>query len=836
MMTDVTQARRIAVLEVLRGELTEDEACAREACDRQTYRSWERSLLTGKLRADDGELTSAALRQGGRIIRDRWGVAHCTGESIGDLCFAAGVAQAQDRLWQLDYRRRLASGQLAAILGEKHLATDREHRTIGFRRIVEQSELPVLEAEAAEALTGYAAGVNAWMDVVRHNLPIEFDVLEYEPEPWTVTDSLAILRYFWWTLTGRLSQLVAAERLLRGASPQLCEWFMTPETISTIVPGHGDTAAGWAEGLQASGSAAADDPSSIPGSNNWVAGRQLLQSGGPVLAADPHWPLSFPDMWYEQHLCGAGLDVIGPAYPGAPPVIFGRTRGMAWGRTNNVSSTRDLYHHQVDPADPDLYQTSSGRDRFATMSESIDVAGAAAVDHVFRMTADGQPIVNDLIPPVSADSDGPISLRWVGQEQIGDVQVLLDLGRAQSVEAAVDVFGQWRMSVWNSVVADAEGHVAYQMCGSVPKREIPTRGTRPAEELAHQWDGYWNTPVLPGECDPERGWVASANNPAILPGTEPPLYGTYADGYRYDRIARYLDGATLTAEQVGALQADNLSVRAQDLSGAVARQLDVVASQFAEGSQDAGITGEMACGLRAWNHCFDADQVGASIWSVLWPRLVEAVGHHVLPAFVAELNAGNAGRLTRHLLLNPDGAPRIEAQRGIGAESELGTGPRRPSDADADTALNLVALTAAAAAEAAAYLRQVLGDDVSRWRWDRLQSMRMHHPLSRNDAARRVFDPPVIPCDGGSGVVHNRAARETPTGLEVTGGPSYRLVADLSTPHAMGCLLSGQSGQPGHRHYADQLALWPSGQWHPLCMDLQRIEDEAACEFSLKPA
>ena len=73
----------------------------------------------------------------------------------------------------------------------------------------------VLASEAAIVLEAYSAGVNAWIDRVgRDRLPIEFEILEYEPEPWEPADSLAILRYFWWTLTGRLSQLVAAERLL----------------------------------------------------------------------------------------------------------------------------------------------------------------------------------------------------------------------------------------------------------------------------------------------------------------------------------------------------------------------------------------------------------------------------------------------------------------------------------------------------------------------------------------------------------------------------------------------------------------------------------------------
>ena len=163
-------AQRSAVLDVLRDVQTQEQVCAHFDIDAAQYRSWEQSLLLGKLTPDGGHLASAALHDRASIVRDRWGVAHCRGDSVADLCFAAGVAQAQDRLWQLDYRRRLASGRLAQILGAGHVPTDRENRTLGFRRIVETHELPTLGTEAQEALTGFAAGVNAWTDVVADNL------------------------------------------------------------------------------------------------------------------------------------------------------------------------------------------------------------------------------------------------------------------------------------------------------------------------------------------------------------------------------------------------------------------------------------------------------------------------------------------------------------------------------------------------------------------------------------------------------------------------------------------------------------------------------------------
>jgi acyl-homoserine lactone acylase PvdQ len=213
--------------------------------------------------------------------------------------------------------------------------------------------------------------------------------------------------------------------------------------------------------------------------------------------------------------------------------------------------------------------------------------------------------------------------------------------------------------------------------------------------------------------------------------------------------------------------------------------------------------------LRAWNHRFDPDQAGAAVWTALWPRLVHRVGETVLDSFTAQLGAGNAGRLTRHLVL----------------------GGEAPSFFAAD----LAQLTGEAAETAMVYLSQALGADSATWSWERAQRLALCHPLSRCDAARRVFDPPVVRCAGGTGVVNNRSSRETPTGFEVSGGPSYRFGADLSESGGHGALLAGQSAQPGHRHYHDQLELWTQGRLHELPMLAEEIDSRRQSTTRLEP-
>ena len=173
--------------------------------------------------------STGQIEKGARVVRDKYGIPHIFALDVRELDFATGLVQAQDRLWQLDYRRRLARGRLAEVLGESVLRSDMELRTIGLLQAA-TLELASLDDSTLGSLNAYAAGVNRWIELALDTLPVEFDILGYEPEPWTPLDSIVILRYFWWTLTGRLPQIVAAERLIRYADPEVAAIMLSPES------------------------------------------------------------------------------------------------------------------------------------------------------------------------------------------------------------------------------------------------------------------------------------------------------------------------------------------------------------------------------------------------------------------------------------------------------------------------------------------------------------------------------------------------------------------------------------------------------------------------------
>ena len=311
----------------LRGEIDVEAAAVELGVDTNRVSSRRRSYLRRKLPRIDGEMR-AAVDGPVESARDAWGVAHIRANAIADGFFGLGYAMAQDRLWQLDHMRRLASGRLAEVLGQDALPEDRLHRTIGLRRSAEAAVDAAVD-EVLMVLESLSDGINAAMDASSGRLPVEFDVLGYEPEPWTPADTVAVWKWRWWMLTGRLGIIAVEEAGKRHLNPEQFDAFMKAEASEeTIVPS--------AEPANTRGHDTGE------GSNNWAVGSSRTSTGGAILATDPHNPVDLSRQWYQAQLTVPGIDAIGAFFLGTPGIYLGHTRGAAWGVTNHTASARDL--------------------------------------------------------------------------------------------------------------------------------------------------------------------------------------------------------------------------------------------------------------------------------------------------------------------------------------------------------------------------------------------------------------------------------------------------------------------------------------------------------------
>src|SRR5512139_210867 len=145
----------------------------------------------------NGSLRMKGLSAPVEVLRDRWGIPHIYAQNTPDLIFAQGFIHAQERLWQMEFNRRLVTGRLSEILGTVSIPLDRWMRTLSMRRVAE-SEVDLLDGESRLLAERYADGVNACMQ--SEPLPLEFRLLKHKPEPWTPADSLSWVKMMCWSL------------------------------------------------------------------------------------------------------------------------------------------------------------------------------------------------------------------------------------------------------------------------------------------------------------------------------------------------------------------------------------------------------------------------------------------------------------------------------------------------------------------------------------------------------------------------------------------------------------------------------------------------------------
>ncbi len=780
--------RRNVVLTWLRG-LTTDPRPRMSEIDPETLQRWSEDYFRSKLplAGSTTEVPVGPVQAPVRIRRDSWGIAHVSADSEHDLFFGLGYAMAQDRLWQMDYQRRLVRGQLAAVLGQRALASDRMMRTLGMGAAGDRA-WETASPEVRDVLTAFTSGINRWIDQAGSRLPIEFEILGYEPAPWHPADSIAIWKHRWWTLTGRLELIVLAEAARRLLPPELADAFFTVELADeTIVP---TSNASTAATLPGHGGPLDE------GSNNWVVGGSHTTTGAPVVCSDPHNPFSAPSQWFEAQLTCPSIDAAGAIYIGTPVLYLGRTRDVAWGLTNHAISVRDLYLEEPSSDHPGMYRDGIAWRPFEVDHQTIAVAGEPD-DHLeIRRTVRG-PVVNDILPGLDdLEVTAPVTLRWIGAEAPSGFDATLGLLRARSADDVLSALRRWPCPPLNFVYADRSGHIGYHAVGLVPRHGRPGYGLRHANNPDDAWNGFVAFDDLPHEENPVRGWIATANN---VPWSRDPDYlasGAWSDGYRARRIRERLTASDrLRPDEIAAIHGDVHSIRARELTPALLEMI---------GDGESPLARDAVRVLRSWDYEFTTESVGASIWTAFWTQWCLVLARARFPEALVEPATVRVAGIGRRLLLGE-------------------TVPWLP-DGDVPLAVRGAFNAALGALEAWG------GADVEAWRWGSLHQVVHPHPMGISDELRALYDTGPYPTSGGSSIVR-AAGHGLSVPFTVVSGSTYRFMADLGRPdHLQSTQTLGQSAHLGSPHYRDQTPLWLANDYHPFWMSegdvLAHLESE----------
>jgi penicillin amidase len=750
---------------------------------------------------------------------------------------------------------------MAEILGRRALERDIGARLLRFRGDVER-ELRHYHPHGPDIIRSFARGINAYVALTEARpelLPPEFELLGIRPGRWT--PEVVISRHAGWVQNvteevayGRMVARLGAERVKEFV------WFHPGDPEIALDPSIGEddlfadilaayraarspvefraedlAAAGrvdpaeslerleWAIGgaaRAANGMADRTRPARpaasssgrpgwigpLAGSNNWVIGPERSRSGRPLMANDPHRRLAIPSLRYWVHLVGPGWNVIGGGEPAIPGVSIGHNEHGAWGLTIYSLDSEDLYVYEIHPSDPRRYRYGDGWEPMTVVRERIPLRGGDTATVELEFTRHGPVLHRD----TAADRAYGLRAAWL---EVGGAPYLasLRMDQARSWEEFREACRYSHVPAENMVWAGVDGTIGWQVVGIAPVRPtwdglVPVPG-----DGRYEWAGYVPIEELPHASDPERGYLATANEARVPEGYphRKAVGWTWEDPFRGDRLHEVLGAAgSLDLEDTKRLQQDRLSIPARRLVPLLRRVRG-----------DAPAVERARRALLDWDLSLDPESPEAGIYVAWERRLRDRLRRILVPEEVRDELPWMSMKIVVDRLLEPDG-------RLLAPDDRSGRDPIRARDR--------IVLDELAAA--VAELQDRLGPDLEDWRYGqrRYKHVLLRHPLSAALGSEHGADLDVGPAPRGGNWYTVDA---TGGSDDQRFGASFRIIAEVGDwDSALGTQTPGQSGDPGSPYYANLFDRWARGEYFPVLFSRERIEAVAEGVLVLEPA
>ena len=735
----------------------------------------------------EGRLASSGLEAPVLVQRDATGHVTIEAHHRRDAAYATGFVHAQEQFLSMDIRRRLAAGELAALLGPIAIEPDQRHRPHRFRaharRLVGE-----LSPHEAETLRAYTQGVN---DALEQAVvwPFPYSTLLIPPEPWRMEDSLLNQFAMYLILQSGYWKVESAVGALTDVFDAEVAQFLRPDNTHYDAP---------LDGRDAPFHAKIPSPEQIdlrhiridaeqlhkvrmhweqPGSNALAVGHAHTTHSGALLANDMHLALLVPNIWFRMHLqwqnAGVSHMASGLTLPGGPWLIAGSNGHIAWGFTNSNIDTQDLI--MLGPDDAITYEEQPLEVRFAP-DRTVRTAHSA-----------WGPIIDE-------DANGrPRALHWVAYALHGEQIHFHAIEQATDTRSALQIFQRSSTPTLNVLVVDRQGNLGWTLAGPILARK-QHRGNRPVESSARpdpilrllapdQYPLLYNPPA-------QRLWSANQRH---IGGPAYRLLGNgrYVFAARARQIReRLFAKETFTETDLLALQLDTRADYLTEWQQRLNRILDHPSIR-AQVQQH-----HLREVLADWNGHADADSVGYRLLRTFRKRTHElfllvlqtAIGFDEPDRHMANLRWQLDGPLTQLI--------EAEARHFL---------PENLSDWDAFMAEALQITIAEMTADS----------DLAQATWGQYNHSRIHHPLSHALSWLGPWlDPPVTALSGDLNlpkVVHRgfgAAARMT-----VAPGREDQGILQMA---------AGQSGHPLSPFYNTDHDAWLTGRVVPFLPGVPR--------------
>ena len=779
-----------------------------------------------KNKTSENGLELAGLKEPVEIVRDQWGINHIYANNQHDLFFAQGYAAAADRLFQFEIWRRQATGTVAEILGERELKRDIGTRLFQFRGDME-TEMNHYHEDGVEIITAYTDGVNAYIDEVLQNpdsLPIEFRILDILPQKWTpevvisrhqgllgnINDELQIGRavaklgpqmtkkLFWLhpkdpdlTIDKKINKELLSQDILELYNAYRKSVKFAPEDIQPEYRGQ-EVADAFIENQENN-----RDSLSI-GSNNWVVNGSRTKNGNTFMANDPHRTIAVPSLRYMAHLVAPGWNVIGGGEPEIPGISIGHNEYGTWGLTVFETDGEDLYVYELNPENPNQYKYQGAWVDMKTVQETIKVKGQKDTIVNLHYTQHGP------VTLIDTKNHFAYAVRCAWLEPGGSPYLAsLRMDQAKNWEEFREACNYSHIPGENMVWADKEGNIGWQAVGIAPIRRnfsglVPVPG-----DGSYEWDGYLPIVEKPNDLNPEKGFIATANQNVTPPDYEhwDAIGFSWSDPYRGNRIEEVLRSKSdFTMDDFKALQTDYHSLPAKEL-------IPLLNKITLDGTYQ-----EAKTKLEDWDYRLNPNSIPAAIYVAWENSLAEMMEDLVIP------------KEARHIVTSLQ----LKTIIDFVSHPKIVFG--------GDTEGNRNELLKNSFERAIDDLESRLGPDMEKWQYGQAKNKHVYleHALGKvvNQAMRdTLFNLGPLP-RGGSGTTPG----STGGNMNQSSGASFRMIVNTGDWDAAQATNGpGQSGNPESPFYSNLFEPWAKDQYFPVYYSKQKVDSVAVKRKRLLP-
>ncbi|MHA4810249.1 penicillin acylase family protein [Flavitalea flava] len=747
----------------------------------------------------NAELSLPELKDKVDVYFDEYLIPHIYARNEEDACFVQGYLHAKFRLWQMEFQTHAAAGRLSEILGpgenNNYLKYDRSMRRLGMvwgaEKGLQEIEKDSITKKDCDA---YTAGVNHYIGNLKESeLPLEYKLLNYKPEPWSNLKIALFTQYIAYDLAGGDNDFEMTNAKSIFSKEDFAKLYpasqdsldpIIPKGTSFLPPGIQLKIPPTVDSLyfKSTDTVTARElkPEKNNGSNNWAVSGKKTLSGRPILCNDPHLGTNMPAIWYQMQIQTPEFNTYGVSFPGAPYIIIGFNDSCAWGITNAGRDVRDYYSIRFKDDSRKEYWFDKEWKTADRRIDTLKIKGQPTFYDTVAYTVFG-PVLYD--PGFAGFSDVPntrsYAVRWKANDPSNDLAVFARLRTAKNYSDYKESISYLSTPGQNIVYADKSGTIAIRQQGEFPaKWKGQGEFVMPGEDSSYMWQGnsqYKNIPPdeNPYMLDPDRGFVSSANQRVVdtaysyFLGSDFPMYR----GLIINRFLNKMD--KITPSDMMKLQTDNYDVFAEMARLLLLRNIDE--SQLApEDKKFLNI-------FKLWNLRNDPGEEGPVIFNRWWAHLESGIWDDEFSK-------------TSLPMLRPFESTLLEALLKDSAYSFV-------DNINTPEKETLQQVVTAAFKKSIPDLAQAEKD--GKILWGKYKDTWARH-LLHLPALSRMH----LPIGGGTHCIN--AAKQFH-------GPSWRMIVHLTDKtEAYGVYPGGQSGNPGSPFYDTFIDHWATGKYYPL--------------------